>query len=812
MKKSFLFVLSILWASMASADVPMPYIMQYKVDSVTIHHNIDFVDEMEISDWQTIIDKNNRIYSYPLEKIDTINVFQDFFREFETPVGGWDAVLFSSEQIFFYKDKDENDNGCLLNLCFSDSVPDGCYTYVSFNEDDTPAWVDFNGESYLFIEEIRSDSYSAILVNKDLTTRYFENIPLDIDIKTIERPHYDGGPRHSRFTMSRGQYHATIFQHFMGGVNMVAGGAMILAGCSMLIPGVNIITGAVVAIGGAATFIGGAIQVARATDQLVSDGSHTEMFDAQSEVTGTTGFLAGFANASSKGQIFQNVLLYAANEAVNVTAYILARMTDINEVRQRVQEMLNSYLKTGEVTDYNPDNNSVDIHGSLSFRMNNKDYAGILLTKDDDEATFLIENCKTAPENSYPGEFAIEFSDLEPGERYYYRSYYYSTEYSTIPDMNPYFVAERKSFVMPGVKNLGYKPVSDTEYDVKMNVQWPSDYEGTHIIGVCYSTENEKPTVDDKYVYTQFNADGPTSVRLSLPEDKYYYRPFAFIGDKTVYGHEGVITNERRMLEKFYYSAGGDNWTENTNWCTDAPLNEWYGVYMNSIVYPSYRNEEGFVDYLNLVNNNLTGDAVISDLNNLVLINIGANELNSFQVINCPAYVLYMGFMPKPMKSLEVHNCGSLIAGAGGEIKGTDFQFLEIDDILLDEFNGGGYISIDYLKTKNITLSNSTKGRIDIMHVFCDNFYIYNSKIQYLSTYYNTSGYKNTSIGNLKIVDSTVTEFGSSGWRGINYISLENVVIEGRVFNISGSGVEVNKYILCTLYPWEYEDCNKHNQ
>ena len=35
---------------------------------------------------------------------------------------------------------------------------------------------------------------------------------------------------------------------------------------------------------------------------------------------------------------------------------------------------------------------------------------------------------------------------------------------------------------------------------------------------------------------------------------------------------------DREVLEALYYATGGDNWSSNANWLSDAPLNEWYGV------------------------------------------------------------------------------------------------------------------------------------------------------------------------------------------------------------------------------------------
>ena len=35
---------------------------------------------------------------------------------------------------------------------------------------------------------------------------------------------------------------------------------------------------------------------------------------------------------------------------------------------------------------------------------------------------------------------------------------------------------------------------------------------------------------------------------------------------------------DRQILEELYHSTNGDTWTNNENWLTDQPLDEWYGV------------------------------------------------------------------------------------------------------------------------------------------------------------------------------------------------------------------------------------------
>ena len=56
---------------------------------------------------------------------------------------------------------------------------------------------------------------------------------------------------------------------------------------------------------------------------------------------------------------------------------------------------------------------------------------------------------------------------------------------------------------------------------------------------------------------------------------------------------------DRQTLEIFYHATGGDNWTRNTYWLSDRPLDEWYGIHLSS--------QSGRVNSIILQRNNLSG-------------------------------------------------------------------------------------------------------------------------------------------------------------------------------------------------------------
>ena len=73
-------------------------------------------------------------------------------------------------------------------------------------------------------------------------------------------------------------------------------------------------------------------------------------------------------------------------------------------------------------------------------------------------------------------------------------------------------------------------------------------------------------------------------------------------------------------LVALYNATGGPNWTNNTNWLTAAPIDQWYGVTADS---------QGRVAGLNLTSNQLRGEIPpeLANLTNLELLALGGNEL-----------------------------------------------------------------------------------------------------------------------------------------------------------------------------------------
>ena len=80
------------------------------------------------------------------------------------------------------------------------------------------------------------------------------------------------------------------------------------------------------------------------------------------------------------------------------------------------------------------------------------------------------------------------------------------------------------------------------------------------------------------------------------------------------------VAGDRAALVALYHATGGPNWALQKNWLSNAPLGEWYGV---------RTDKRGRVSHVALVNNGLRGAIPrhLSNLTNLVLLNLGSNRL-----------------------------------------------------------------------------------------------------------------------------------------------------------------------------------------
>ena len=164
------------------------------------------------------------------------------------------------------------------------------------------------------------------------------------------------------------------------------------------------------------------------------------------------------------------------------------------------------------------------------------------------------------------------------------------------------------------------------------------------------------------------------------------------------------VSNARAVLMEFYEATGGANWSNNTNWNTDAPLDEWYGVLTIS----------GRVAELALLQNRLSGTipSSLGGLTNLFRLELNGNQLSGAIPSSLGGLtnldVLHLG--DNRLRRLHLYNnqlSGAIPSSLGGL---TNLSRL---DLFSNQLSGaipsslGDLTNLEYLDIRNNQLSGS---------------------------------------------------------------------------------------------------------
>ncbi|MDO4770618.1 BACON domain-containing carbohydrate-binding protein [Porphyromonas sp.] len=128
----------------------------------------------------------------------------------------------------------------------------------------------------------------------------------------------------------------------------------------------------------------------------------------------------------------------------------------------------------------------------------------------------------------------------------------------------------------------------------------------------------------------------------------FLYKGRSLLTVKFAQEKSNLAEDQRAYLIKFYHSTGGENWKNNTNWLSDKPISEWYGVSVRAgddlnggiyrITLPDNNLKgtipEGFsilvgARFIKLQNNSLTGPIPkdLGDINEALFLYLQNNDL-----------------------------------------------------------------------------------------------------------------------------------------------------------------------------------------
>ena len=169
---------------------------------------------------------------------------------------------------------------------------------------------------------------------------------------------------------------------------------------------------------------------------------------------------------------------------------------------------------------------------------------------------------------------------------------------------------------------------------------------------------------------------------------------------------EEEIAKEREALIAFYHATNGDQWKNNTNWCSDKPVSEWYGLTI----------ENGYVTQLNLAENNLSGylPECIGELQHLTDISLWENYNLGGKL---PAGL----FSLENLKSLHIRICA-----IEGEISPDIKQLTKLESLSIGNNKFTGRFPSEISELKNLYFLSIDNGDFilgnESQPINCNNF------------------------------------------------------------------------------------------
>ncbi len=130
-------------------------------------------------------------------------------------------------------------------------------------------------------------------------------------------------------------------------------------------------------------------------------------------------------------------------------------------------------------------------------------------------------------------------------------------------------------------------------------------------------------------------------------DNSYYVASYIKHNNKYYYSKPvPVATDLRDQLIQFYKDTDGDNWTKNDNWCSDEPLEQWYGI--------SKRYETDLY-FISLGNNNLVGNPTLNH-SEIRRVSVPGNRLTSLNLAGCSS-LEHVSCYDNPLEIIDLSDC-----------------------------------------------------------------------------------------------------------------------------------------------------------
>ncbi len=616
------------------------------------------------------------------------------FKILVSDFGDFDEFAYNENTFVIYNHNDKGLPEWMFTYTYDEPTDAEHYEYVVFDERGIPEYYNIDNES-IYIDNVRGNLVDMIVIAEDGSFSVVPDMDTGVNLETFWSEKGEltraGDGEAGTVSAQRISNYAKGGVSFMQGSFEFWGGAfMMLTGCAMLVPGVNVIAGATLMIAGATGFVTGAMHLTMATDLMHSDGTHTEYMEP---VADAMGMVSGTVGSYGK-PIAQSCAEWCIEKTVDQgLSYFDKRASEVVTYEKAVEAVMLS-LRTASY-DVDIATESVTLYGSIDGEIGAGDYVGLYVSDEPTAMHVLVASKATIGSN---GSFQIICDGLEMGHTYYYKSYYYSATQDRT------YIANTREFVLPGVVTGDYEKVGDGQYRVKLEALLDEEILNP-TVGICWSTNNSTPTTDDSCSTATIIESGAYGAVIEPSKLPCYYRAFIEVDGEAIYGDVRMIAaDERDILIKFYHDTGGDNWTCNDNWCSDKPIEEWYGVhYCSSVDVRDGEDNVLFIEFeepllcISLKHNNLVGSGSLAGLSSLAKLNLGGNDkLHSLDVSNCNELraVVYKG---GNLVSLNASGCTKLV-------------YVQCKDNQLTYLNCSGCAALEHLRCENNQLTQEITG------------------------------------------------------------------------------------------------------
>ena len=650
---------------------------------------------------------------------------EEQFKSIVADFGEFDEVVYNDDTFILYDHNDEGLPEWMYTYTYDSESDTEHFEYVVFDKRGIPEYYNINNES-VYVENVRGNLYDMIVIAEDGTFSVAPNVDAGVNLETYWSSL--GGVTRSGGTSGGAASAQEIANYAKGGVNFMQGsfgfwgGAFsMLVGCAMLVPGANVVMGATLMIAGAAGFVGGAMQLAMATDLMHSDGTHTQHFETPAAALNFAGNTIG-SIGKGLGQIVAEGVI---NGTVDGVVNELDRRSQEAAVHDKAIEATLMALRTAQA-EVNIAEESVTLHGAITGELSAGDYVGLYVS-DEPTAMHVVSVGRAAVGTG--GSFEVKCSGLEMGRTYYYKAYYYSASQDRT------FVANTCEFVLPGVATGDYEKLSEGTYEVKVDVLLGEGLANPEV-GICYTSNGTTPNIHDSRSSVVATTSGTYVAEIEPSKLPCYYRAYVVVDGQTLYGDTKMIAaDERDILIQFYHDTGGDNWTYNDNWCSDKPIEEWYGVSVKHIDYDA----NSYVVEIRLINNNLQGSGSLAGMKSLRRLWCEDNQLTSLDVSGCTALESLYCYSNQ-LTSLDVSGCTALWS--------LDCQYNQLTSL-----DVSGCTALRWLECySNQLTSLDVSGCTELEHLYCE----YNQL-----TSLDVSGC--TALGILRCYSNQLTSLNVSG-------------------------------------------------